>query len=191
MHGARAHLHLPQGSTRSRQAAAAVRPTLPMTPAERVTASRQRVGLTVLTVLLVGVDAGVKFAVELGPLSLRLVRNSAAAFSIGNGAPAWIFLAGAAVVTAGIAAYAWFTAGRLSPLAVLAFGSVLGGAVGNLLDRGRDGVVTDFLYTGWFPTFNLADVWIVIGSALYVLAALITRRPIAMRTPEVPGRDVG
>ena len=45
---------------------------------------------------------------------------------------------------------------------------VLGGAAANLTDRAGDGVVTDYLHTGWWPTFNLADVFIVCGGLAMV-----------------------
>ena len=51
-----------------------------------------------------------------------------------------------------------------------ALGLIIGGAVGNVIDRARDGVVTDFLdlhVQGWhWPTFNVADVAITIGAGL-------------------------
>lgn len=57
-----------------------------------------------------------------------------------------------------------------------AFGAIVGGAFGNLLDRLPDGAVTDFLDLhagGWhFPTFNLADVTISAGVGLLLLATL-------------------
>ncbi|HOQ53464.1 MAG TPA: signal peptidase II, partial [Micropruina sp.] len=49
---------------------------------------------------------------------------------------------------------------------------VLAGASTNLIDRSIDGVVTDYLHTGWFPTFNLPDVFITVGAALVVLGVL-------------------
>lgn len=51
-----------------------------------------------------------------------------------------------------------------------ALGLIIGGAVGNVIDRARDGFVTDFLdlhVQGWhWPTFNVADVAITLGAAL-------------------------
>jgi signal peptidase II len=50
---------------------------------------------------------------------------------------------------------------------------ILGGAAGNLIDRLRfDGAVVDFIDTAWWPAFNLADAFIVAGTALVVVAAL-------------------
>jgi signal peptidase II len=55
----------------------------------------------------------------------------------------------------------------------LPLGLMLGGAAGNLVDRLRyDGAVLDFLDMPWWPAFNLADVFIVAGTAWTVLVAL-------------------
>ena len=56
---------------------------------------------------------------------------------------------------------------------------IAGGALGNALDRHREGAVTDFLdlhWAGWhWPTFNLADVAITGGAGLLILAGLFAR----------------
>ncbi len=56
------------------------------------------------------------------------------------------------------------------------YGAIVGGALGNVLDRFPDGAVTDFLdlrAAGWhFPTFNLADVAITTGVGILLLGAL-------------------
>ncbi|MFQ5759608.1 MAG: signal peptidase II [Acidiferrobacterales bacterium] len=58
-----------------------------------------------------------------------------------------------------------------------AIGAIIGGALGNVIDRGRDGAVTDFLdfYAGQYhwPAFNLADTAIVLGVGLIVTRALL------------------
>lgn len=64
-----------------------------------------------------------------------------------------------------------------SPLAVrLGLGLILGGAVGNLIDRIRLGYVVDFIDLGWWPVFNLADSSIVVGVVLLALFALLGER---------------
>lgn len=61
---------------------------------------------------------------------------------------------------------------------------VVGGAIGNALDRIRHGAVTDFLdfhLAGWhWPTFNLADVGVVCGAALLILDSFVRRDPDAV-----------
>jgi signal peptidase II len=50
------------------------------------------------------------------------------------------------------------------------FGSAVGGATSNLLDRMRQGAIIDFIAIGRWPVFNLADVGIVLGLALVLLS---------------------
>ena len=78
---------------------------------------------------------------------------------------------------------AWRTGAALSRGRLPALALVLGGAIANVVDRAGDGVVTDYLHSGWFPTFNIADTAIVTGVALLVLVTL--RHP----TPATPSAD--
>ena len=85
---------------------------------------------------------------------------------------------------------------RLDRLTVIALGTLLGGAVGNGIDRLRLGYVTDFIQTqaGWFdfPVFNVADIAIVVGAGLLVLSTLLhpsppaAPRPTPTETPSEP-----
>ena len=58
----------------------------------------------------------------------------------------------------------------------LALAMMLGGAVGNLVDRLTIGTVTDFLSVGTFAVFNVADACISVGTALLILAVWISER---------------
>ncbi len=116
----------------------------------------------------------------LGPLSLKLEYNSGAAFSLGRSLT-WE-LAGLAAAMVVILVFV----SRRAPsiMAAVAVGLVLGGAAGNLADRlfrGHDGAVVDFIYTTFWPTFNVADSCIVIGGALLVVVFL--RSPAKRRSP--------
>jgi signal peptidase II len=72
---------------------------------------------------------------------------------------------------------------KLDRLTVVALGTLLGGAVGNGIDRLRLGYVTDFIQmqAGWFdfPVYNVADVAIVVGAGLLVLSTLLHPTPPA------------
>ncbi|MFD4312412.1 signal peptidase II, partial [Streptomyces bacillaris] len=105
---------------------------------------------------------------EGGPLDLRLAFNSGVAFSFAAEAPAWTVIAVTGLITLVVAAALWRTAPTASRLWGGALAAVLGGAAANLIDRAPDGTVTDYLHTGWWPTFNLADVFIVCGGLLLV-----------------------
>jgi signal peptidase II len=63
----------------------------------------------------------------------------------------------------------WFALHAGRPLVWLPTGLLLGGALGNIIDRVRDGAVTDFIKLPLWPAFNLADVAITLG----VLALLV------------------
>ncbi len=58
-------------------------------------------------------------------------------------------------------------------LSRIAFGMIIGGALGNVADRMMDGVVTDFFQVGTFPIFNVADSFITIGVILLLFEALL------------------
>lgn len=72
----------------------------------------------------------------------------------------------------------YFALRAATPLLWLPVGIVVGGAFGNLLDRLREGAVTDFIDVGFWPTFNVADTGIVLGilGVFYVVDAGRTRR---------------
>ena len=74
--------------------------------------------------------------------------------------------------------------GARHPVLPAALGLLIGGSVSNLVDRVRLGHVTDFIDFGWWPAFNLADSFIVIGVAI-LLAALVgaDRRPKRVAAP--------
>jgi len=107
-----------------------------------------------------------------GVLTLRYTTNSGGAFSLGDRAPL-VFAIAALVVCAAIAA----TAFRARPtLHAVALGLILGGALGNLLDRalrgsGLSGRVVDFIDLHVWPVFNLADAAIVSGAVLLAVAS--------------------
>jgi len=111
-------------------------------------------------------------------LTLQLVHNSGAAFSLGANST-WIFTVVSAVVVVAIAV----VAPRITHLpTALALGLLSGGAVGNLIDRlirppsvGRGHVVDFINYNGWFVG-NVADIWIVV-SAVWLAVMYATSAP--------------
>jgi signal peptidase II len=99
-------------------------------------------------------------------LSFENTRNSGVAFGLAGDASPLLIAAMVAVV---IGLFA-FIAVRVQGQGVwLAAGLLVGGALGNLADRARDGAVTDFIELPAWPTFNLADMAIVAGVVLLVL----------------------
>jgi signal peptidase II len=107
----------------------------------------------------------------LGPLDLVNVRNSGIAFGFLSGGGA---LVAAGVAVALIALLAFFATHARRPLIWLPTGLLVGGALGNLIDRARGGSVTDFLKLPHWPAFNLADIAITCGVVALIL--VIERR---------------
>jgi signal peptidase II len=106
--------------------------------------------------------------------ALKLVnaRNSGVAFGIDAGGQTIVIVLIALALLALVLYFARHTA---RPLIWLPTGLLIGGALGNIVDRIRDGAVTDFLKIPAWPPFNLADVAIVAGVLLLVL--VLERRP--------------
>jgi signal peptidase II len=106
----------------------------------------------------------------LGPLWIHHVQNSGIAFGLFASATAVVIvLTGVAVVW--MLGY-FARSGARHPILPVALGLVIGGSLSNLLDRVRLGHVTDFIDFRFWPAFNLADSFIVIGVGL-LLAALV------------------
>jgi signal peptidase II len=101
-------------------------------------------------------------------LKIVNVRNTGVAFSMFSGGGTLLVVF---AVIATIALLGFFFAHAERPLAWLPTGLLLGGAVGNLIDRLREGAVTDFVKFPAWPAFNVADVAITLGviTLLYVL----------------------
>jgi signal peptidase II len=110
----------------------------------------------------------------LGPFWIRHVQNSGIAFGFFPSATAAvILLTGGAV--AWMLAYFARSGGR-HPVLPIALGLVIGGSVSNLSDRIRLGHVTDFLDFTYWPAFNLADSFIVIGVGILLTALVLADR---------------
>lgn len=116
-------------------------------------------------------------------VTLTLVRNPGAAFSMATGMT-WLLTLVAIGVVIGV-----IKIGRTlrSPWWALGLGLVLGGALGNLVDRifrspgPLQGHVVDFVSVGWWPVFNVADSSIVCGAILLVALSLFGIEPDGTR----------
>jgi signal peptidase II len=118
----------------------------------------------------------------IGPLSIHRVENSGIAFGLFTSATGVVI---ALTVLAVVWMLVYFARhGARHPVIPAALGLLIGGSLSNLVDRVRLGHVTDFIDFRWWPAFNLADSFIVIGVAI-LLAALIgaDRRPKDVRRP--------
>lgn len=116
-------------------------------------------------------------------LDIVRAHNSGAAFSFlddAGGWQRWAFTILAIGVS--IALVVWLRKLALNTQALLAFALalILGGAIGNVIDRIEHGYVVDFVHAHWgsayFPAFNVADAAISIGAVLVILDAILEGR---------------
>jgi signal peptidase II len=124
-----------------------------------------------------------EFITVLPILEITRMHNVGAAFSFlasASGWQRWVFIGLAGVVSLGI--MVWLLRLRRGAHSLLACGLalVLGGALGNVIDRIRLGHVIDFIHFHWdrayFPAFNVADSAITVGAACLLLDALLEGR---------------
>jgi len=107
-------------------------------------------------------------------LYLTLARNPGGAFGILPQAAVYL-TAASAILAVAILLYARVAVAH-SALLTSAVAMLLGGAIGNLIDRLRLGHVVDFIDLRVWPIFNVADIAITAGVGLIVLAALLPAR---------------
>lgn len=120
-------------------------------------------------------------SIEVTPwFNLVHVLNPGAAFSFLADAGGWqriFFISIGLVVSALLLGMLW--RGVTSRLEAVAYAALIGGALGNVIDRLRLGAVVDYLDLHWqnwhWPAFNLADIFVVSGAGLLVLDALLAR----------------
>ncbi len=105
------------------------------------------------------------------------IRNDGVAFGALGGAPWWSLIVLALAVCVWLAVLLVRTTRKDE---ALAYGAIIGGALGNVIDRVRLRGVTDFLdfYIGeaHWPAFNFADVFIVLGAAYLILFSFMDER---------------
>jgi signal peptidase II len=116
-----------------------------------------------------------------GPLSIHHVQNSGIAF--GLFASATPIVTALTAVAVGWMLFFFARSGSRHPILPVALGLLIGGSASNLTDRIRLGHVTDFIDLRFWPAFNLADSFIVLG-VLLLLGALM----LAEREPRGPRR---
>ncbi len=141
-----------------------------MTPAGRAAAvalSTVAADQAVKALVRATIDRGEAVDLVLG-IELVNVRNRGIAFGLFAGGGTLLVIFALAALTALLV---FFARHRDRPLVWLPTGLLIGGALGNLIDRTLDGAVTDFADLPLWPAFNLADVAITFGvlTLLYVL----------------------
>jgi signal peptidase II len=124
-----------------------------------------------------------EFRTVLPVLDITRMHNVGAAFSFlasASGWQRWLFIGLAAGVSVAIIVWLCRLPRSGNPLLAAGLSLVLGGALGNLIDRVRLGHVIDFIHFHWdrayFPAFNVADSAITVGAAFLLLDALFDSR---------------
>ena len=106
-------------------------------------------------------------------LALHRVHNTGISFSFLSGFGSWGLIAATAIITVVVLVF-WWQAHEGGRLATTGYALIIGGALGNLIDRIRLGYVIDFLllHTGSWTlfVFNLADAALTLGPVLLILA---------------------
>ncbi|WP_099865770.1 signal peptidase II [Pararhizobium haloflavum] len=143
-----------------------------------------------LVALLVVLDQAIKIVVEtslplhepvevIPMLALFRTYNEGIAFSFMSGASEWVLLAFTGAIVAFVL-YLWRSTSPSRFLAHLGYALIVGGAIGNLIDRAVYGHVVDYIlfYTDtWsFAVFNLADTFITLGAAAIILDEIVHLR---------------
>lgn len=143
-----------------------------------------------IIVFAVTSDQYIKFLVESGMdynqqidllpfLALFRTHNEGIAFSMLS----WLHDGGLIAMTVaviGFVSYLWWTTAAERVISRLGFALIIGGALGNLIDRSMLGYVVDYILfhlPNWsFAVFNMADVYITIGAGLIILDELVQWR---------------
>jgi len=115
------------------------------------------------------------------------VSNQGAAFGLGAQHPVVV----TALAVLGTAGVAWWLTRAMTGGERIAVGVVLGGALGNLLDRVAQGAVTDWMQVAWYPaTFNVADLCIRGGIIAALTLRLLRSRLPFRRHPQPSMADI-
>lgn len=106
---------------------------------------------------------------------IAYTQNTGVSFSMFQGQSDLLIFVALAIVAGAIYFYATQLPNHLL-IVQLILGLIIGGALGNVIDRARLGFVVDFIQVGWFPVFNLADSAVFVGAVLLILQFLLEER---------------
>ncbi len=109
------------------------------------------------------------------------VQNTHGAFGLFGDSP--VVLVAMAIAVLAVFWFAFREAAAKSIVVQVAFGAIVGGAIGNIVDRFHYHFVVDFIDLRWWPVFNVADSCITVGVALLILTSLKREQPAAPAHP--------
>lgn len=129
-------------------------------------------------IVVIQMEQGQSIELISGFLYLTSHRNAGAAFGILQG-QMWLFYI-ATVIVVGVIVYMMITQAKESRFFGVSLGLVLGGAIGNFIDRLLEGEVVDFIdvfiFTYNFPIFNVADSALVIGVGMMMVYFILEEK---------------
>ena len=137
---------------------------------------------TILPILIILFDQITKFIVEKylyfkqiavidNILLLTYVQNRGGAWGIFNNIP-FLFIVLVPIVVIGLF---WYMSKSKNKLEIVSVCMIIGGALGNYLDRLFRGYVVDFIDFRVWPVFNVADIFVVLGGILLILSAILIK----------------
>ncbi len=134
----------------------------------------------ILSKYIVTANMSVGFSIPLWErvFHLTYVQNTGAAFSMFSGQRLFLILL-PIIVIAAIGIYI-FVKNPQNKVLMLAFSLIISGGIGNLIDRIRLGYVVDFFDFRLinFPVFNVADIWVTSGAALFICLLLFSKEDV-------------
>lgn len=131
----------------------------------------------ILVILLIILDQVTKFLFQgktylINEIGIEYATNTGAAFGLLQGNNILLALLSLIIIL-----FVFFYSQKAKGYQQIGFLFILSGATGNLLDRLVLGYVRDFIAVYWWPNFNLADSYNVIGILLLILAELNDKKP--------------
>ena len=132
------------------------------------------VALDVISKQLVisGMELGQSITLIPHALDLCYIQNHGAAFSTLQGKTAFL-IAATVIMMAALCVYAMKMKDKILKLELISLAMIVGGGIGNLIDRITLGYVTDFLNIHIIPIFNVADCFVTVGCFLLIVAVII------------------
>lgn len=124
-----------------------------------------------------------------GVLGLRYAENTGMAFSLLSGRPWLLGLLSAALIIAGLAVLRRYQLGKVASVATML---MLGGAVGNMLDRLFRGYVIDMFEVLFvqFAVFNVADAALTVGCCLMIISLMLIPKDWSKKHGDTQGNPV-
>jgi len=129
----------------------------------------QIIKLTVVKLMLLGESVPLFWIVQ-----LTYVRNTGAAFSLFSGFSPYLTLISIAIILAVI--YFHYKIPAKSTMLQIGMAYILGGSLGNLIDRVFRGYVIDYINFTFWPVFNFADIMINLGVLLIIIQVFIKEK---------------